>query len=185
MSRSKRQSSGDIAGTANKCQVVTMELEAQRKDKETRGRSNWRTEEIHDTGNGKGIFFTWGSTVSFWGTGPEHRTVHESCSSRSESNPVLPCHLWLEKKSYYPDITGLFFQEDRWNWNQQGTRTCAINVRWVKLQLALCLLLLTVLQLYHLPPPLRPPVTLLVNSMPAPVCQLLYCTYCTFQGTVL
>ena len=30
---------------------------------------------------------------------------------------------------------------------------------WVTLQLALCLLLLTMLQLYHLPPPLPPPVS--------------------------
>ena len=28
------------------------------------------SEEIHDAGNGKGIFFIWGGTVSFWGTGP-------------------------------------------------------------------------------------------------------------------
>ena len=41
-----------------------MELEAQRKDEEMRGRSNWRTEEIHDAGNGQGIFATWGGTVS-------------------------------------------------------------------------------------------------------------------------
>jgi len=35
-----------------------MELEAQRQDRETRGRSKkWRTEGIHDAGNGKGILF--------------------------------------------------------------------------------------------------------------------------------
>ena len=55
---------------------------------------------------------------------------------------------------------------------------------WVKLQLALCFLLLMILQLYHLPPPLPPPITnsscLFNPCMPAVV---LY--YCTFQGTAL
>ena len=60
-----------------------------------------------------GIFFIWEGMVSFWGTGPKHRMAYEGCSSRSEWNPVLPCHLWWEKKSYYPDIPGSFFQEDR------------------------------------------------------------------------
>ena len=57
MSRSKRKSSSDIAGTAKKCQ----ELEAQRKDEERQ-----EEEEVtEDAGNGKGIFFIWGGTVSF------------------------------------------------------------------------------------------------------------------------
>ena len=46
-------------------------------------------------------------------------------------------------------------------------------------QQALCLLSLTVLQRYHPPPPLPPPlsVTLLAcSSVPAPGCQLLHCT---------
>jgi hypothetical protein len=34
-----------------------MESETQRKDRETRGRSNGKTKEIHATGNGEGIFF--------------------------------------------------------------------------------------------------------------------------------
>ena len=44
-------------------------------------------------------------------------------------------------------------------WFQQGTRTYAINIRLmpdVKLQVALNLLLLRTLQLYHFPPPLLP-----------------------------
>ena len=50
-----------------------MELEAQRKDEERQEEEV--TEEIHDTGNGKGIFFSWGGAVSFWVTGPEFRMV--------------------------------------------------------------------------------------------------------------
>ena len=46
-----------------------------------------------------------------------------------------------------------------------------------ELQLVLCLLLLTILQLYHLPPPLPPPVS---DSL-APVCQLLYRTTVLFK----
>ena len=85
----------------------------EKRQREIRGRrSNWRTEKIHDAGNGKGIFFIWGGTVIFWGTGPERRMVHEDCNNRSEYDPVLPCHLLWEKKSY-SDITGSFFQEGR------------------------------------------------------------------------
>lgn len=47
-------------------------------------------------------------TVSFWGIGPERGMVHQGCSSCSEGNPVLLCHLWWEPKNYYPDITGHF-----------------------------------------------------------------------------
>ena len=56
----------------------------------------------------------------------------------------------------------------------------------VKLQLALCLLLLTILQLSHRSPPLPPPVTHLTCSLDASPCMpavILYC--CTFQGTAL
>ena len=48
---------------------------------------------------------------------------------------------------------------------------------WVKLQLALRLLLLTILQLYHLPPPLPPPVS--NSSCLFTRCQPLYASCCT------
>ena len=48
---------------------------------------------------------------------------------------------------------------------------------WVKLQLALRLLLLTILQLYHLPPPLLPPVS--NSSCLFTRCQPLYASCCT------
>ena len=54
-----------------------------------------------------------------------------------------------------------------------------------EIQLALGLLLLMILQLYHLPPPLPPPVSnsycLFTQCQPAPVCQLLYCTTVLFK----
>ena len=48
---------------------------------------------------------------------------------------------------------------------------------WVKLQLALCFLLPTILQLYHLPPPLPPPVG--NSSCLFTWCQPLYASCCT------
>ena len=55
---------------------------------------------------------------------------------------------------------------------------------WVTVQLALRLLLLMTLQLYHLPPPVPPPITLLTCSLNANSCVpavVLY--YYTFQGS--
>ena len=48
--------------------------------KETKRRGIWRTEEIHDAGNGRGILFIWGGTISVRGAGPECRMLHEGCS---------------------------------------------------------------------------------------------------------
>ena len=62
-------------------------------------------------------------------------------------------------------------------WFHQGTKTCAISVRQVSLQLALRLLLLTIRQLHHLPPPLPPPVG--NSSCLFSPCQPLYASYCT------
>ena len=64
--------------------------------RETGGRSNWRAKEIHKSGNGEGVFFIWRGTVSYWGTGPECRTVQEGCSSHSGCSKVH--HLWWEKE---------------------------------------------------------------------------------------
>ena len=57
---------------------------------------------------------------------------------------------------------------------------------WVKLQLALCFLLLVILQVYHFPSPFPPPVS--NSSCLFTQCQLLYAIsvlyYYTLQGTV-
>ena len=83
-------------------------------------RSNWRTEEVHNIGSGKRISFIWGGSA-FWGTGLECGAVHKGCSSWSLYDEK-------KKKSYYSDITGLFFQDGRYNRIQQ-IRICAIEVR--------------------------------------------------------
>ena len=74
--------------------------------RETSGRSNWSTEEIHGTGNGKGIFFIWGGVVRFCGTGPKLRTTHKGCSSHSECSPLLLCHLWQDEKRAATSTSG-------------------------------------------------------------------------------
>ena len=140
------------------CKLSKMWTCPEKGQRETRGRrNNWRTEEIRMAGKGKGIFFILGGTVSFWGTGPERRTVLEGCSSRSECNPALPCHLWREKRSYSPDIV-FFKRVDRFESSKEPEpvpSTSGVS------EIAACphLLLLTILQLYHLPPPLPPPVS--------------------------
>ena len=166
-----------------------MESEAQRKDwRETRGRrSNWQTKEIHSPRNGQRMFFIWGGTVSFWGTGPEYRKVHEGCSIHSECNPMLPCHLrWEEKRP--PTQTSLDgfikFYLLQIGLNLAGNENlCHQHQAWVRLQLAVCVLLLMVLQLYHLPLSLSPAVSNLlpVHSLSASVCQLLKCTIVLFK----
>ena len=72
-------------------------------------KKNWRTKEMHDAGNGKGIFFIWKDTVSFWGTWPKRRMVHEGSSSHSECSPVLKGHLWREKKELLPRYPLIIF----------------------------------------------------------------------------
>ena len=61
---------------------------------------------------------------------------------------------------------------------------CHQRQKWVKWQLALHLLLLMILQLYHLPPPLPPPVSnsscLFTWCQPL-YAQLLYCTTVLFK----
>ena len=61
-------------------------------------RSNWRTKETHAAGNGKGIFFMWGGTISYWGQDLNIEQYTKGCNNHSECNPVLWCHLWGEKK---------------------------------------------------------------------------------------
>ena len=107
--------------------------------------------------------------------------VHKGCSSHSKRNPVLLCHLWREKRSYYPmiatTITASFFKRVDRIESSKEPNLCHQCQAWVKLQLALRLLLLTILQLYHLPPLLPPPVS--NSSCLFTRCQPLYTSCCT------
>ena len=68
---------------------------------------------------------------------------------------------------------------------------CQLSKMWMcvpstsRCQLVFCLLLLTILQLYHFPPPLHPPVTFLACSLDASPCMpAAVLNYCTSQDTV-
>ena len=75
--------------------------------------------------------------------GPKCRVVHEGCPS--EWNPVWLCHLWQEKKTYYPDVTGLFFQECQCEPRPVPSTSCMSEIA-----ASLHFLLLLVLQLCYL-----------------------------------
>ena len=150
--------------------------------RETRGTSNWSTEGIHGTGNGKGVFFIWGGIVRFCGTGPKLRTTHKGCSSHSECSPLLLCHLWQEEKraATSTSLDHCFKGVDA----VESSRTYVVSVRCEWNPSLLHILLLLTSQLHHLPPPpllwaeTLPPV----HSVPAPVCQLLYfARHCTVK----
>ena len=106
-----------------------------------------------------------------------HRTVHEACSCCLECNPG-PLHHYDEKKWSRPHW--IIFSRGQIELNparsQNLSRQCPT---WVRLQLALHLLVLVIHQFYHLPPPLPPPVNNLLArlldaslSMPAVVLYL-------------
>ena len=63
---------------------------------------------------------------------------------------------------------------------------CHQHQAWVKQQLALHLLLLATLPLYHLPPPLPPPASnpSCLFTRCQPLCACCFVHYCTSQGTV-
>ena len=128
-----------------------------------------------------GIFFTWGVTVIFWGTGPKHRTVHKGCSSCSECSPGLPCHLWWEKRATTIQISLDIFSRGRVELNPaRNQNLCHQHQPWVKLQVVLSLLLLMILCLYHLQS-----VTLLACSLDAsPRMPAIVLYNCTFQDTI-
>ena len=61
---------------------------------------------------------------------------------------------WLNHHHHHPDITESFFSRELIEFNPpKNQNLCHQYQAWVKLQLALHLLLLTILQFYHLPPP--------------------------------
>ena len=95
---------------------------AQRKDK-GRKREEEVTEEprrftMHEMAREFSLFEE--ALFVFEAQNPKLRMVHEGYNNHSKCNPVPPCHLWWAKESHYPDITGLFYQVDRYNWIQQG-----------------------------------------------------------------
>ena len=119
---SKHKSNSDVAGTAKKCQMITREtkvkwLKEWGKDgtggpeqgpRETKGRRhNWRNKELHNSGNGKRIFFIWG-----FGFGAQDSNIERYTKVAAAIQKAIQCYCVTydeEKKSYYLDITGSFF----------------------------------------------------------------------------
>ena len=89
MSRSKRQSSSDEAGTAGELRRFMMQGMA------------WAWE-----------FSLFEESLSLEAQDPLYRTVPEGCSSHSEYNPGLPCHL-QEKDTTKLSLDCLFKRVDR------------------------------------------------------------------------
>ena len=74
-----------------------IELEAQGKDEERQEEEvAEKLKRLHNAGNDKGFFFIWGGTVSFGGTGPKRRMVHEVAAIQN----VVQCYrvIYDEKK---------------------------------------------------------------------------------------
>lgn len=93
----------------------------------------------------------------------------------SECNPMLPCHLWWEKKrtTTQASLGGFFRRIDRTESSKQP-ELCHQCCAWVKL--------LTVLQLCYLPPLLPPTVS--NSSCQCPWCQPLFVS-CLFSAMYL
>ena len=101
MSRSKRKSSGDVAGTAKKHQERQEEEEVTEEPKR-----------FTMQGMARGFSLFEEALLVF----EAHDPNIERCTkfAAAVQNAIqCYCVIYDEKKSYYPDITGSFFQEGR------------------------------------------------------------------------
>ena len=102
--------------------------------RETRGRrSNRRTVEIHDTRNGKGIFFLWGGTVSFWGTGPKQNgTQRLQQPFRMQSSATVSSMMRKSRAATHTSWDHFFKRVDRIKSSKEPD-LCHQCQAWVKL----------------------------------------------------
>ena len=110
-------------------------------------------------------------------------TVCEEGSSCSESNPVLPCHLWWKKRATTQTSLDCFFNRVDRIESSKESEPVPLTAVWVMLLLALHLLLpitfsSTILHCLSLLQSVVPPVC---SHEPAPVCYLLYCATALFN----
>ena len=122
----------------------------------------------------KRIFFIWGGTVR--GKGSKSKIVHEAWSTHSE---CIECHcvVYDEKKRDTTQTTVDHFsnRDDRIK-SSKVSEPVPSMVSKYKIA-AFCLLLLTILQLYHLSPCLPPPVS--NSSCLFTQCQPVHASSCT------
>ena len=111
MSGSKCKSSGDVAGTAKKCQ----ELEAQRKDEERREEEEVAAEPKRVTMQEMARGFSLFEEVLLVFEAQDLNVEWYMKVAAAVQN-TIQCYRVIydeKRKSYYPDITGSFFQEGR------------------------------------------------------------------------
>ena len=95
--------------------------------------------------------------------------------SRRESNTV--CYISSKSPTHEPSVVKIQ-RCGHASGSRKDQNLCHRRQARVKLQLALSLLVLTILHLYHFPPPLSPPVT--NSSSLFTHCQPMYAGCCTF-----
>ena len=102
-----------------------------------------------------------------------------------QSSATLPS--MMRQKSYYPEISGSFFQEGRQNWIQQRTRILP-STSGVSETAFFSPSPIADLQLYHLPPPLLSPISnsSCLFTWYQPCCTVLryFSTYCSMIKNV-
>ena len=79
----------------------------EKRQRKTRGRSNWRNKQIYDIGNGEGIFLIWADTVvflrhwtkcrmvRFWIAAAIHNAIQCYLAINDETKELLPRNKWL------------------------------------------------------------------------------------------
>ena len=144
MSWSKHESTSDVAGTAKKHQGIIVKIIERVEQQE--GEVTEEPKRSLAQGTAGGFLYL---RRCWWYL----RTWRLMQPFRIQTNATVSS-MMREKKSYYLDVTRSFFSR-RWieldrTRNQNLCRRCQA---WVKLQLALHLLFLMILQLYHLPRP--------------------------------
>ena len=135
--------------------------EAQRKDKETR--NGWR-------------FSLFEEALLVFEAQDLNVEQYIKAAAAYQHNPRLLCYLWWERKSCYPGMTGSFCQERGQNWMSEiaAGPPCPIADDPSALPTPTFSISSSQYLFLH------------ILSVPAPVCQLLYCTtlllrYCTVR----
>ena len=92
-------------------------------------RSNWRTTEIHNAWNGKGIFFIWEGTVHFWGTRPIAQNGTRRLQQPFQVQSSATMSSMMSKREPLPRHHWIVLSRGNIELNPARKRTCAINVR--------------------------------------------------------
>lgn len=133
----------------------------------------------------RGCSLVWGGKQSFWGPGPERRTVRKTGQQQFRMRSAATAHLRQAKQSPRRRHRGHLFKRVGWTEASKGSRTCAIRRREWHRKTHHPFPIATTLQLRcphppSLQPVLFPPVHRRQPPVPAAVLR-----YWPFQGSVL